>query len=47
MLLFGLVLLLSLLLAPLVKADDPQVSVTKLQNLPNKLFYFEDTPVSY
>ena len=39
---------ISLLFAVLlsVRADDPEVTVTRLQNLPNRLFYFEDTPVS-
>ncbi|WWD19083.1 hypothetical protein CI109_103541 [Kwoniella shandongensis] len=39
-------LVLGLLLTPLgVSAGDPQVVVHKLQNLPNRLFYFDDTPV--
>jgi hypothetical protein len=44
---FVLATILGLLLAPLaVLADDPQVTITRLENLPNRLFYFEDTPVS-
>lgn len=36
------------LLAPLlVAAGDPEVTITRVENLPNRLFYFEDTPVSY
>ena len=39
--------LVVLLLGPLVAvADDPEVTVTRLENLPSRLFYFEDTPVS-
>jgi hypothetical protein len=36
----------ALLFVPLALADDPQVTITRFQNLPNRLFYFEDTPVS-
>lgn len=33
--------------APLsVLAGDPEVSVSRIENLPNRLFYFDDTPVS-
>lgn len=35
-----------LLFVPLAVADDPQVTITRFHNLPNRLFYFEDTPVS-
>ncbi|KAK4688992.1 hypothetical protein P7C73_g1101, partial [Tremellales sp. Uapishka_1] len=42
-------LILSLVLCALlplaVRADDPIVSITKLDNLPTRLFYFDDTPV--
>ncbi|KIR51702.1 signal sequence binding protein [Cryptococcus gattii Ru294] len=32
--------------APLsVLAGDPEVSVSRIENLPNRLFYFDDTPV--
>jgi hypothetical protein len=44
----ALTLTLALLLSPsVVQAADPQVTVTRVQNLPNKLFYFDDTPVSH
>lgn len=33
-------------LLDLVAAGDPIVSVTKFKNVPSKIFYFEDTPVS-
>jgi len=40
-------LLLALALAPLAAmAKDPEVTVTRIENMPNKLFYFDDTPVS-
>ena len=44
-----MVFLLAFLFAALlsVRADDPEVTVTRLQNLPNRLFYFDDTPVSH
>lgn len=33
--------------APLsVLAGDPEVTVSRIDNLPNRLFYFDDTPVS-
>lgn len=33
--------------APLsVLAGDPEVSISRIENLPNRLFYFDDTPVS-
>lgn len=33
--------------APLsVFAGDPEVSISRIENLPNRLFYFDDTPVS-
>lgn len=39
--------LLSYLLALLpVRAGGPVVAVTRIKNLPSKLFYFEDTTVS-
>ncbi|CAD6575549.1 MAG: vacuolar protein sorting/targeting protein PEP1, partial [Tremellales sp. Tagirdzhanova-0007] len=43
----AMVFLLAFLFAALlsVRADDPEVTVTRLQNLPNRLFYFDDTPV--
>jgi len=38
--------LLAAALAPLAAlAADPEVSVTRLANLPSRLFYFDDTPV--
>lgn len=44
---FALSLLALLAFSPMsVIAADPQVAVTRLENLPNKLFYFDDTPVS-
>jgi len=44
---FALSLLALLALSPTaVMAADPEVTVTRLENLPNKLFYFDDTPVS-
>ena len=40
-------LILGLLFVPTrALADDPQVTVTRMENLPNRLFYFDDTPVS-
>lgn len=34
-------------LAPLLAyAGDPEVTITRLANLPSRLFYFDDTPVS-
>lgn len=33
-------------LAAVVRADAPEVTITKIENLPNRLFYFDDTPVS-
>ena len=43
----GLSLLLGLALAPLASlAKDPEVTVTRVENVPNRLFYFDDTPVS-
>ncbi|RXK41140.1 signal sequence binding protein [Tremella mesenterica] len=39
-------LFLALTLFPLAAlADDPEVTVTRFDNLPSRLFYFEDTPV--
>lgn len=45
---FSFLAVLTLALAPLwVTAGDPEVTITRVENLPNRLFYFEDTPVSY
>lgn len=44
------ILLLALALLALVlpvHAGDPRVEVTKFKSLPTKLFYFEDSEVSY
>ncbi|WRT68442.1 uncharacterized protein IL334_005418 [Kwoniella shivajii] len=38
-------LALCLLFSPIVTAGDPEVTVTRVENLPNRLFYFDDTPV--
>lgn len=39
---------LALVLAPLVAlAADPEVSITRMANLPSRLFYFDDTPVCH
>ncbi|WVW85580.1 hypothetical protein I302_107618 [Kwoniella bestiolae CBS 10118] len=38
-------LLICLLLPLLVLAGDPEVTVTRIENLPNRLFYFDDTLV--
>ncbi|WVO13483.1 hypothetical protein L204_101103 [Cryptococcus depauperatus] len=36
----------ALLLGPLIAmAGDPEVTVNRIENLPNRLFYFDDTPV--
>lgn len=35
-----------LALASAARADDPKVAITRIPNLPSKLFYFEDTTVS-
>ena len=32
-------------LFPLVQAANPEVTITRLENLPNRLYYFDDTPV--
>ena len=32
--------------ARFVMADDPEVTVTRVPNMPNNLFYFDDTSVS-
>jgi hypothetical protein len=38
--------LLVAVLGPLAAlAADPEVSITRLANLPSRLFYFDDTPV--
>lgn len=45
----GLMSLLgSLVLLPFLAAaaGRPEVTITRLENLPNKMFYFDDTPVS-
>ncbi|ORY35539.1 hypothetical protein BCR39DRAFT_567933 [Naematelia encephala] len=43
---FVLTLVLGLFFVPAgVLADDPEVTITRLDNLPNRLFYFDDTPV--
>jgi hypothetical protein len=43
----GFSVLLALLLASMAAmAKDPEVTVTRIENMPNKLFYFEDTQVS-
>lgn len=39
-------LVLALLAPALVAAGDPEVTITRVENIPNKLFYFDDTPVS-
>lgn len=40
------VLALCALLIPLLAiAGDPEVTITRLENLPNRLIYFDDTPV--
>ena len=39
------VLAIFLLALGAVQAADPKVAVTRLKNLPSKLFYFEDTSV--
>jgi hypothetical protein len=36
-----------LALASAAQADDPKVAVTRIPNLPSKLFYFDDTTVRY
>ncbi|WVR07517.1 hypothetical protein IAU60_004559 [Kwoniella sp. DSM 27419] len=42
----ALVSLLAAVLLPLsVLGGDPQVSITRIENLPNRLIYFDDTPV--
>ncbi|WVQ82331.1 hypothetical protein IAT38_004459 [Cryptococcus sp. DSM 104549] len=39
-------LVVGLVLSPIsALAGDPEVTVTKIENLPNRLFYFDDTPV--
>ena len=39
-------LLLVFALAPMAAmAKDPEVTVTRIENMPNKLFYFDDTQV--
>ncbi|WWC63338.1 uncharacterized protein I303_105938 [Kwoniella dejecticola CBS 10117] len=39
-------ILICLIISPLVAfAGDPEVTVTRVENLPNRLFYFDDTPV--
>lgn len=38
--------LLTLLSAALTLAGKPEVTVTRIENIPNRLFYFDDTPVS-
>lgn len=38
--------LLALTLAIPALAGDPEVTVTRIENVPNRLFYFDDTPVS-
>lgn len=41
-------LLAAAVLGPLLAlAGDPEVSITRLANLPSRLFYFDDTPVGY
>lgn len=39
------VLAILLLALGAVQAAEPKVAVTRLKNLPSKLFYFEDTSV--
>jgi hypothetical protein len=40
--------LIMALLSPLATlAANPEVSITRLANLPSRLFYFDDTPVSH
>lgn len=41
-----LALALTLLSPLLVSAGEPEVTITRIENLPNRLFYFDDTPVS-
>lgn len=37
---------LAFLISPLAAlAGDPEVTITRFENLPNRLFYFDDTPV--
>ena len=43
----ALALLMAFALAPVaITAKDPEVTVTRIENMPNKLFYFDDTQVS-
>ncbi len=42
-----LALFLGMVFSPIaVRADDPEVTITRLINPPNRMFYFDDTPVS-
>jgi hypothetical protein len=43
-LVLSLILGLSLAVLPAL-ADEPEVTITRLENLPSKLIYFDDTPV--